>query len=245
VLIDPPLGVTLHGVEMLRYQAQLHSQIVAVGFPDRQYAAFQVLKEALLEQRFGRPLQMVATRGCHVPTELPNYSNTDYALHLRGGGAVQHALSHLINLGEWLLGPVNRLVADADRLALADVTVEDTAHVLARHGRMLAVYALHQHQAVRETCITVNCVGGTVRAQLPENNLKWMTEPNGQWSEQMFDPMEPSAAQIETTQQFLNAIEGLPARLCTLDQGLQTLRVCRAVLASVQQKVWVGGESAE
>ena len=70
----------------------------------------------------------------------------------------------------------------------SDVAVEDTAHVLARHGRMLAVYAINQHQLPRETSVTIHCAGGTVRAELPENRLLWMTESGGKWSEQLFDP---------------------------------------------------------
>jgi predicted dehydrogenase len=56
----------------------------------------------------------------------------DLSKHETGGGAIQDALTHQINLGEWLVGPVTRLVCDAEHLALPGVQVEDTAHVLAR-----------------------------------------------------------------------------------------------------------------
>lgn len=243
VLMVPPIGVTLDGLEELRFQAQQNKVVAAVAYPDRQYSAFQVLREALLEQRFGRPLQMIAVRGSNLPTDCPNYAATDYADHLKGGGAVHAALSYLVNLGEWLLGPIERLVADADRLALGNVVVEDTVHVLARHGRMLAAYAINQHQLPRETSITIHCAGGTVRAELPQNRLLWMTDPDRNWSEQLFDPLDADAVELEQMHQFLNVMEGKPARLCTFDQAVQSLRVSRAVLSSVQHRAWVGSEA--
>ena len=41
--------------------------------------------------------------------------------------------------------------------------VEDTVHVLARHGDVLASYSLNQHQAPNEVTLTVVCERGTVR----------------------------------------------------------------------------------
>jgi predicted dehydrogenase len=242
VLIVPPVGIALDGIDELRQQVLQRGRIAAVAYPDRQYAAFQVLREALLEQRFGRPLQMIAVRGSNLPSECPKYDATDYGDHLKGGGAVQSALTHLINVGEWLLGPVGKLVADADRLALGNVPVEDTAHVLARHGRMLAVYAINQHQLPRETTITIHCAGGTVRAELPQNRLMWMTEPDGKWSEQLFDALDTDDVELEQMHQFLNVMESKPGRLCTFDQAVQTLRVSRAIMASVKHRAWVGSE---
>lgn len=50
-----------------------------------------------------------------------------------------NALTHILNVGEWLVGPIDRLVADAGHRALPDVVVEDTAHLLAawRRARQL------------------------------------------------------------------------------------------------------------
>ncbi len=48
------------------------------------------------------------------------------------GGGNQNALTHLINAGEWLIGPVDRILADAAHQLLPGVDVEDTVHVIAR-----------------------------------------------------------------------------------------------------------------
>ena len=50
---------------------------------------------------------------------------------------------------------VERVVADAAHQVLEGVTVEDTVHLLARHGSVMASYSLNQHQAPNEITITV------------------------------------------------------------------------------------------
>ena len=55
--------------------------------------------------RFGEPVQIVATCGQHFPHYRPAYRDTYYRDRRTGGGAVQDALTHIINAGEWLVGP--------------------------------------------------------------------------------------------------------------------------------------------
>ena len=46
---------------------------------------------------------------------------------------------------------------------LEGVTVENTVHVLTRHGNVLGSYSLNQYQSPNESTITVICDRGTVR----------------------------------------------------------------------------------
>ena len=48
---------------------------------------------------------------------------------------------------------------------LDGVEVEDTVHLLARHGDVLASYCMNQYQAPNETSITVVCERGTAQFQ--------------------------------------------------------------------------------
>ena len=87
-----------------------------------------------MANRFGRPVQLTVTAGQHFPTFRPAYKNIYYADRVQGGGAIQDAMTHYLNAGEWLLGPIDRIVADAAHQVLEGVAVEDTVHCLARHG---------------------------------------------------------------------------------------------------------------
>src|SRR5205814_1412813 len=96
----------------------------------------------------------------------PAYLSTYYSHRSSGGGAVQDALTHILNAGQWCVGNIDRVVADAAHLKVEGVDVEDTVHVIARHGDVMASYALNQHQAPNETTITVICERGTARSEM-------------------------------------------------------------------------------
>lgn len=239
VLIEKPLSTTLEGVEALCEESTARGVTVAVAYVYRCFALFRAVRRALADGRMGRPLQLVAACGQHFPTYRPAYREIYYRDRAQGGGAIQDALTHVINLGEWLVGPVERLVADAAHQRLPGVEVEDTVHVLTRHaGNVLGCYALNQHQAPNEMTITVVCEGGTVRAELHEHRWRWMHSPGGNWHEERLDPLERDTPFIAQAHAFLDAVEQQAAPPCTLPEGLQTLRVNLAALASLEQGQW-------
>src|SRR5205823_1887710 len=137
VLIEKPLSTSLEGVDELRNLGTLRGVTVSVAYVYRAFRVLAALREAFTSRRFGTPRQIIAIGGQHFPTYRPAYREIYYADRKQGGGAVQDALTHVVNLGEWLVGPVNRVVADAAHLVLPGVEVEDTAHVLTRQGGVL------------------------------------------------------------------------------------------------------------
>jgi predicted dehydrogenase len=182
--------------------------------------------------RFGDPLQLYVTAGQHFPTYRPAYREIYYADRSSGGGAIQDALTHLLNLGEWLIGPIDRLAADAAHLALDGVTVEDTVHLIARQGPALASYCLNQHQAPNETVITAVCRAGTLRLHLQQGQLTSMRETGAQaWTVELDATLERDAWFTAQADAFLDAVERHVPVLCTIDEAAQTLRVVLAALA--------------
>jgi predicted dehydrogenase len=198
------------------------------------------MREAIASGRFGRPLALIAVAGQHFPLYRPAYAQTYYTKHETGGGAVQDAMTHLINAGEWLLGPVRRVVADVAHQALAGTNVEDTAHVLVRHDDVPASYALNQHQAPNETTIVVVCERGTTRFELHANRWRSMTRPGGEWVDHAAATTpERDALFVRQAGRFLDAIDGVAPPACSLDEGISTLRANLAILESACGGTWV------
>ena len=238
LLIEKPLSTTTAGIEPLRQAVHDRGVIAAVAYVYRAHPALTAMRRAILDGRFGRPVELVAVCGQHFPTYRPGYRNIYYNDHATGGGAIQDALTHVVNAGEWLLGPIERLVADAAHQVLDGVTVEDTVHLLARHGHVLASYNLNQHQAPNETAITVVCERGTVRWESHEHRWRWMLTPGNPWTDERIEPLERDTLFVVQAHAFLDALEGKAPLLCSLDEGLQTLRVNLAALASAENKAW-------
>jgi predicted dehydrogenase len=238
VLIEKPLSVTTEGVAELEAALRDGPTRAAVAYVYRSHPALAAMREALQSGRFGRPLQVVSVSGQNFPFYRPAYRDTYYTRHETGGGAVQDALTHIVNAVEWLVGPVTRLTADAAQLALPGVTVEDTVHVLTRHGDVLGCFSLNQHQAPNEATITVACECGTIRFELHRHRWRWVTEPGGDWHDEQCQPLERDTLFIAQANQFLDYIEGSAAPRCTVAEARQTLLVNRAILESAATQTW-------
>lgn len=239
LLIEKPLSTTMDGVETLVQTVRKKKITAAVAYVHRANPTLGTMRQLIQSGRFGKPLQAIFVTGQHFPTYRPAYREVYYTRHETGGGAIQDALTHILNAGEWLLGPIDRILADAQHLALPGVTVEDSVHVIARQGPVMAVYTLNQHQAPNELIFTVICERGTVRFEFP-NRLRWMTEPTTQkWQEQEFPTMERDVMFINQANIFLDAVEGKSPPLCSLDEGLHTLKLNLALLKGVQSPPWM------
>lgn len=238
LLIEKPLSTQLAGIDQLRQELAAGKLTAAVAYVYRAHPALAAMREAIAAGRFGQPVEIVASGGQNFPYYRPAYRETYYTDRATGGGAVQDALTHVIDAGQWLVGPVDRLVADVDHKVLSGVAVEDTAHVLARHGQTLGSYSLNQHQAPNESTITVVCTEGTARFEYHRSRWSWMTDPGGQWHEECADPLERDTLFIRQAEAFLDAMEGRRPPLCSLDEGLQALRVNLAILRSAAQGTW-------
>lgn len=238
LLIEKPLSTTLEGIDELKSEVARQNLIAGVAYVYRAHPALAAMRQAIAERRFGRPLEIVAVSGQHFPLYRPAYRDIYYKDRATGGGAVQDALTHIVNAAEWLIGPVDRLAADIDHQSLAGVTVEDTVHVLTRQGQVMGSYSLNQHQAPNESTITVVCEQGTFRFESHENRWRWMTEPGGSWRDEPVGPLERDTLFVRQAEAFLACIDGAGPPACTIDEAVQTLRVNLAILASAEQGAW-------
>lgn len=238
VLIEKPVSVSVERLDELIHVTESSNRVAAVAYVHRTNPVFQMMKACLLSGEVGRPLQLVAVCGQPFPFYRPAYANTYYARREHGGGAVQDALTHIINLGESLLGPVSSLVADVAHLAVPEVEVEDTVHVLARHQDVLANYSLNQHQAPNELTITVVCERGTLRFEGHRSRWMMMKEPSGTWEEFLVPSDDRDAPFLRQANNFLDSIEDTARPYCSLEEGIATLRTNLAILDSSSQRCW-------
>lgn len=246
VLIEKPLAITDEGIKELLAEADASSRAVGVAYVYRAHPALAAMRKAIASGEFGKPLELIAVCGQHFPFYRPAYASTYYARHETGGGAVQDALTHILNAGEWLMGPMTALVADTAHQRLATKDVEDTAHVLARHGEAMASYALNQHQAPNETTISVVCESGTARFEYHAQRWRSCRNPGDAWTDHDDTPLERDTLFIRQAEAFLDAcFENTPV-LCSLREGIRSLRVNQAILRSVATRQWqdLSGEGA-
>lgn len=235
LLIEKPLSTTIDGIETLIRTVKHGGLVVGVAYVYRAHPGVGWLREALDGKKYGKPVQLVITSGQNFPFYRPAYREIYYTDRAKGGGAIQDCLSHHLNLAEYLVGPIDRIAADAKHQILEGVEVEDTVHAFARHGEVMSTFSLNQYQAPNETTVTVVCEKGTLRFELHENRCRLMTEPGGSWIDKPLPAMERDDWFVCQEKAYLDAVEQKRPVLCTLEEGFQTLRVSLAMLKSVEE----------
>lgn len=238
VLCEKPLSTTLDNVEELIATADRRNITAAVAYVHRCNPLIVQFKEAIDSGRFGRPVNLVHASGQHFPFYRPAYRDIYYKDHKTGGGAIQDSMTHMLNLGEWLVGPIDRLAADAAHLLLEGVEVEDTVHVLTRHGDLLGSYAHNQHQAPNESFYIVACERATACVEYHNHRWMWQEKPDENWHVEKLPPMQRDDIFIAQANMFLDAVEGKGPVRCTLAEGMQTLKVNLATLAAADGHTW-------
>jgi predicted dehydrogenase len=239
LLLEKPVSISLAGVDELVDLVERKATHVSVGYMMRGLPALVEMKAALDSGRFGKPVEIIVTGGQNFPFHRPAYREIYYADRAMGGGAIQDCIPHHLNAAEWLVGPITRLVADAEHCVLEGVEVEDTVHVMMRHGAVLGSLTMNQHQPPNELQFTVLCERGAVRFEMTGQRWYSAQEPGAEWNLEAEHPVERDGFYLHQATAFLDQLEGIREPLCPLSAGIQSLRVTLAVLVSVEQQQWV------
>ncbi len=239
VLIEKPLSTEERGITELLRVVEENKLPASVAYVYRAHPVLENMRGVIQSGRMGRMVQVVMTAGQHFPFYRPAYRDTYYTRHETGGGAIQDALTHMLNAAEWIAGPITKVCVDAAHQVLEGVDVEDTVHVLAQHGEILGSYALNQHQPPNETCLTIICENGAARFEA--HHTRWLScsVPDAAWTIEQTAELKRDDLFVRQANAFLDQLEGTRAAACPLSEGWQTLRVNLACLKSWNQQAWV------
>jgi len=232
VLIEKPLSLDLTGVDRLVAARDAAQRFAAVGYVLHFVPALRQAREFLRAGSFGPVRHVAVNTGQHFPNFRPAYREIYYRDPAQGGGAIQDALTHMANAVEWTVGPTTKVYCDADHQVLEGVTVEDTVNVAARNGGAMVSYALTQFQAPNETRWDFHAETGSVRVEL--NTQRWgvMARGETEWQWHSAPIAERDQLFVAQANAFLDGCEGKPNLLCTLEEGIHTLRFNLAALQS-------------
>lgn len=238
VLCEKPLSTSTDGVAQLLALHESSDRFAAVAYVLRFVPALRAAREFIQQGSLGAVRQVAVQTGQHFPQFRPQYRDIYYRDRRQGGGAIQDALTHLMNAVEWTVGPITRLACDAAHQVLEGVDVEDTVNVIARHGEVLASYAMNQFQAPDEARLDFHAVFGSVRVEF--HRQRWGVYPRGAsgWTWHQAPIAQRDDLYIEQATQFLAGCDHRrnPTTLCTLSEAAQTLRSNLAALRSLEEQ---------
>jgi predicted dehydrogenase len=240
LLIEKPLSTNSEGIAALCELAELNSLTAGVAFVTRCHPLVQRLwAEIRGLADTDQVVQATFVGGQDFPFFRPAYRDIYYARHDSGGGAIQDAMTHSVNTMQWLIGPMTSLVTDANHLVLPGVAVEDTVHVLARHGKIMSSWSLNQHQRANETTIQIICQQTILKLEFHTQRLLKMTETGKPWEVLLESQLERDDSFVAQAEMFLDALAGQGQVTCTIAEANDTLQASLAMLESNQQRAWV------
>jgi len=238
-MMEKPLSLSLDGVEEYARLVAEKGLTVAVGYVHRAHPAVTGIREVIASGRFGKVIELNIATGQSFAQMRPAYRDVYFAKPELGGGAINDMITHMYNVGDWLAGPIRRLVTDAAHQALEGVTVEDTVHTLTRHeDGAMGTYSLNLYQHPNEVLMTAVCERGTLRADYANQRWSWMTEPNGTWNHEPVEVPERDTIYRIQNAAFLDAVEGFGEVLCPLGDAIRTLHVNLASHRSAAESNW-------
>lgn len=235
VLIEKPLAVDMAETDQLLSARDRSGKFAAVAYIYHCWPTFRAARDFIQSACFGAVQHVAVNAGQHFPTFRPAYREIYYREHAQGGGAIQDALTHMANAVEWMIGPTTRVFCDASHQVLEGVEVEDTVNVVARNGGALVNYALNQFQVPNEIRLDFHAERGSVRIELHAE--RWGTQARGEseWRWRSTPVANRDAVFAAQANAFLDGCEGKLNSLCTIEEGIQTLRFNLAALQSWRQ----------
>jgi len=235
VLIEKPLSLSLTNTDHLVAARDRAGRFAGVAYVLHFVPALQAARQFLQAGSFGPVRHVAVNTGQHFPFFRPAYREIYYRDRAQGGGAIQDALTHMANAVEWIVGPTTRVFCDAAHQVLEGVTVEDTVNAIAHNGGALVSYALTQFQAVNETRWDFHAEQGSVRVELNAQRWGVLARGENEWKWHAAPITERDQIYTAQATAFLDGCDGKPNPLCTLEEGVQTLRFNLAALQSWQE----------
>lgn len=151
-----------------------------------------------------------------------------YSAHASQGGGVLRDLSHELDLALWLCGPVRRMAALGGRFSDLEIDSDDVFHLLAETERCPAAsVTVNYLDRTPSRRVSLNGPWGSVVADFVSGELDF----NG--------VRERFAVERDYTyQRQLEAFLGDGVGLCTLAEGLESVRCIDAATQAVQTGSW-------
>jgi predicted dehydrogenase len=247
ILMEKPISNSLERVDELESALQHGGGQLLTGFQFRFHPGLRQVKQWLEAGVIGEPLSTRAHWGEYLPNWHPWEDYTQgYAARPDLGGGVVLTLSHPLDYLRWLLGEVKAVWAFTSNRGLG-MPVEDSAEIGLRftnNGNDGCLGSLHLDYNQRPPSHTLEITGrqgrivwdnadGIARLYRPDQ-INAVSLSNGWQIACPPDGFERNWLFMEELRHFLAVMRGETSPICTLQDGIQALRLSLAALASAR-----------
>jgi predicted dehydrogenase len=240
-MVEKPLSVTMDGVDEALALVAASGVEARVGYVRRVADEVLALRQQLLAGKIGDLRLAYLNSSQEFPKYRPDFQRTYYARPEMGGGAILDAASHLFDMLVWLMGRPTDVSCMFDRLVLEGTDTEDTCLVNIRfESGAMANVTINQFQ--KPNIARFEFIGTAGNLVLEHSTLQFADDDSGRVGESRnymegLVPTEAHQARFRLqADAMLDAIEGKPCWLATLDEARDNLRIALAAKQSWIEK---------
>ena len=236
-LVEKPLAVTMDGVDAAIALIKEKKLLARVGYIRRIAPELNAVRDKILAGQIGEFKLTYVSGGQEFPKYRPDYRTTYYSRPEMGGGAILDAASHSFDMLIWLMGKPVSVMAMYDHMVLEGSPTEDMCFVSIRfESGAMANLVINQFQ--KPNIARTEFIGTKGNLMLEHSILSFADDDSGSWKDRtdFMDGLVPTEAhQARFTLQaseMLDAIEGKPDRLATLEDARTNLAIALAAKQS-------------
>ncbi len=240
-MVEKPLSVTMDDVDTALADVRAAGVEARVGYVRRVAAEVISLREQILAGKIGKLRLAYLNSSQEFPKYRPDFQRTYYARPETGGGAILDAASHLFDLLVWIMGRPSEVACMFDRLVLEGTDTEDTCLVNIRfQSGAMANVVINQFQ--KPNIARFEFIGEAGNLMIEHSTLQFAEDDSGAWKDRhnFMDGLVPTEAHQARfrlqADAMLDAIEGKPCWLATLDEARDNLRIALAAKQSWLEK---------
>ena len=253
ILLEKPVSNSLNRLDVLQKAAQKSGSKILVGFQFRYHPTLNKARELIQQGALGKILTVHSHWGEYLPNWHPweDYRQS-YAARADLGGGVIVTVTHPLDYLRFLLDDVESLWSFNGHVSPLEINVEDVAEIGLKFTNG-AVGGVHINYFQRPPTHTLEIVGtqGTLRWNHADGILHCFKMPAefGTWNDnppaalvehyKLPDGFERNQLFAAEMRHFLETVRGESEPVCSLEDGIQALRLALAAKESARNKALV------
>lgn len=238
ILLEKPVSHNMKRIAEFQSALMQGGGQVLVGFQFRFHPGLRQVKKWLIEEKVGKIVSCQSHWGEYLPAWHP-WENFRKAYSARAdlGGGVVNTLSHPLDYQRWLFGEVRSLWAYTSSQSGLELEVEDTAEIgMNFENGVLSSTHLNYVQRPPEHTLKIVGSAGTITWDNADGIARLYLVETNQWQASVLPTnFERNTLFMDEMKHFLNVVNGIETPMCTLDDGIQDIRVAEAVHLSARE----------
>lgn len=233
VLLEKPVSPDLASAERLRRSAAEAKAPLLLGYTYRWWPPLRDVKQLLEQGVIGRPLHARFVMSAHLADWHPweRYQDFFMASAEQGGGALLDE-SHFTDLMLWFFGMPSSVSARVEKLSQLEIETDDNVDaIVAYDSGLRAAIHLDLFGRPHEKYISITGDEGTIYWSFDPNRVRVGREAGQVWEDRSYT-YERNDMFVDTAREFLEVVRTGAKPSCTIEDGVDVLRVVEAMRLS-------------